>query len=296
MPAFTLSNLATIQTRAVHAQSKMTSLRRRWIHTALRRQAIMMPAISPFMSEGTITRWKVQEGESFSPGDVLLQIENDLAVVDIEACNPGIMGKILTPDGTPNIPVEAVIAIVARDTAELEAIQRQSFAPTPPSFIQTPSSPSSTIGSTSTSSPRHASDFKLPLMSPRTPTVSPRTPSLFELHTMGHGNRNAHVGGPKLASTPASSLPRPRSPPAALDLPPVPDTPASAFLRSSAAFQESGAPYTPASAAEIPYPKSSNPAERSAEESQLDGAAIRRMILANLASSSNSGPQVEDFV
>jgi pyruvate dehydrogenase E2 component (dihydrolipoamide acetyltransferase) len=74
-----------------------------------------MPAMSPLMNEGTITRWKKKEGEAFAPGDVLLQIvctvvyccntsshsyprhlqESDIAVIDVEAHSPGIIGKII---------------------------------------------------------------------------------------------------------------------------------------------------------------------------------------------------------
>ncbi|KAG5649585.1 hypothetical protein H0H81_002999, partial [Sphagnurus paluster] len=55
----------------------------------------MMPAMSPFMTAGTITRWKKKEGEAFAPGDVLLQIESGIAMVDVEAESAGILGKIL---------------------------------------------------------------------------------------------------------------------------------------------------------------------------------------------------------
>jgi hypothetical protein len=82
-------------------------------HESLKRQAIMMPAMSPLMTEGTITRWKIKEGDAFAPGDVLLQIvtgfttyfmvqsnwlhlqESEIATIDVEAHNPGILGRIL---------------------------------------------------------------------------------------------------------------------------------------------------------------------------------------------------------
>ena len=47
------------------------------LHGSLKRQVIMMPAMSPLMTEGTITRWKIKEGDAFAPGDVLLQIVNN---------------------------------------------------------------------------------------------------------------------------------------------------------------------------------------------------------------------------
>ncbi|KAJ3543951.1 hypothetical protein NMY22_g2954 [Coprinellus aureogranulatus] len=170
MSSLALSNLAAQTQRAAHAQTRgVNQFRRRWMHNALKRQGIMMPALSPFMTEGTVTRWKKREGEAFQAGEVLLQIENEVGMVDVEASAPGILGKILTPDGTSHVPVESMIAIVARDTSELSAIQSQSLAPTPPPFSPTPIPPSS---------PRYPdTHYKLPMMSPHTPTLSPRTPS-----------------------------------------------------------------------------------------------------------------------
>jgi pyruvate/2-oxoglutarate dehydrogenase complex dihydrolipoamide acyltransferase (E2) component len=54
-----------------------------------------MPAMSPTMTEGSVTEWKFAEGESFSAGDVLVSIETDKASIDVEAQDDGIMGKII---------------------------------------------------------------------------------------------------------------------------------------------------------------------------------------------------------
>ncbi|KAJ3555434.1 hypothetical protein NP233_g12209 [Leucocoprinus birnbaumii] len=92
-----------------------------------------MPAMSPLMNECTITKWRKKEGEAFVPGDVLLQIESDIAMIDVEAQSPGILGKILLPDGTTNVPIEQVIALVARDQQELATLQSMKVdIPTPP--------------------------------------------------------------------------------------------------------------------------------------------------------------------
>jgi pyruvate/2-oxoglutarate dehydrogenase complex dihydrolipoamide acyltransferase (E2) component len=54
-----------------------------------------MPAMSPTMTEGGIAKWKTLEGESFTAGDVLLEIETDKATIDVEAQDDGVVGKIL---------------------------------------------------------------------------------------------------------------------------------------------------------------------------------------------------------
>jgi len=246
MSAFnTLSKASSaVQTRV--GAYGLANYKRRWLHESSKRNAILMPAMSPLMTEGTITRWKKKEGEIFAVGDVLLQIESDLYVVDVQAQRPGIMGKILMPDGTSNVPIEQIIALVAQDSNELGSLQ-----PPSPMKLSTPSSskfttaPSPAINS-SLASLRHTMQFNLPLSSPRTPTMPARRPSLFEMHTMGYSQRSLHVGGafPKaLGSAPC----------------PSPDI---QYQQESCATPTSG----------------------SQETVQVDGATIRRTIVANLSS------------
>ncbi|KAF8191493.1 single hybrid motif-containing protein, partial [Mycena galopus ATCC 62051] len=81
------------------------------LHGSSVRCSIMMPALSPFMTQGTISRWLKKEGEAFQAGDVILEIESEYDTMNIEAENPGIMGKILSPDGSTNVPVEQVFKL-----------------------------------------------------------------------------------------------------------------------------------------------------------------------------------------
>ncbi|KAF7359201.1 Dihydrolipoyllysine-residue acetyltransferase [Mycena sanguinolenta] len=100
---------------------------RRSLHGSSARRAIMMPALSPFMTQGTISRWLKKEGEEFQVGDILLQIESEYDTIYVEAENPGILRKILSPDGSTNVPIEQVIALVSKIPAESVHTQ----APTP---------------------------------------------------------------------------------------------------------------------------------------------------------------------
>ncbi|KAG6865613.1 hypothetical protein C0991_000900 [Blastosporella zonata] len=91
-----------------------------------------MPAMSPTMTEGRISSWKKREGEAFSTGDVLLEIETDKATIDVEAQDDGIMGKILLSDGAKGIPVGKVIALLAEegdDISNLQAPKEEKLAP-----------------------------------------------------------------------------------------------------------------------------------------------------------------------
>ncbi|EIW68455.1 hypothetical protein TREMEDRAFT_32321 [Tremella mesenterica DSM 1558] len=82
-----------------------------------------MPAMSPTMTEGGIAGWKLNEGDKFSAGDVLLEIETDKATIDVEAQDDGILGKILVKSGTSKIPVGQVIAVLAEEGDDLASIE-----------------------------------------------------------------------------------------------------------------------------------------------------------------------------
>ncbi|KAF8140149.1 pyruvate dehydrogenase [Boletus edulis] len=116
----------------------------RRLHTSVRRHALSrftMPAMSPTMTEGGIASWKKSEGETFSVGDVLLEIETDKASIDVEAQDDGILAKIIAPDGSKNIVVGTPIAILAEEGDDLSAAAQmavEASAPPPPAQQQTP--------------------------------------------------------------------------------------------------------------------------------------------------------------
>ncbi|KAG0202526.1 hypothetical protein BGX33_009669 [Mortierella sp. NVP41] len=83
---------------------------------------LSMPALSPTMTEGTITAWKKKEGEAVSAGDVLLEIETDKAGMDVEATEDGILAKILFPDGS-KVAVNEAIALLAEEGDDLSKVE-----------------------------------------------------------------------------------------------------------------------------------------------------------------------------
>jgi pyruvate dehydrogenase E1 component beta subunit len=74
---------------------------------------IKLPAMSPTMEEGTLAKWLVSEGDAIKAGDVLAEIETDKATMELEADEPGTMGKIMVPAGSEGVKVGTVIAIIA---------------------------------------------------------------------------------------------------------------------------------------------------------------------------------------
>ncbi len=85
---------------------------------------LQMPALSPTMEEGTLAKWLVKEGDSVSSGDLLAEIETDKATMEFEAIDEGVIAKIVVAEGTENVKVGAVIAIIAEegeDAGDVEA-------------------------------------------------------------------------------------------------------------------------------------------------------------------------------
>lgn len=82
-----------------------------------------MPALSPTMTEGNIATWKVKEGDSFSAGDVLLEIETDKASMDVEAQDDGVMAKIIQGDGAKGIQVGARIGVLAEPGDDISSLE-----------------------------------------------------------------------------------------------------------------------------------------------------------------------------
>jgi pyruvate dehydrogenase E2 component (dihydrolipoamide acetyltransferase) len=74
---------------------------------------ILMPALSPTMEKGNLARWLKHEGDKVAPGDVLAEIETDKATMEVEAVDEGVLAKIVVPEGTADVPVNDVIAVLA---------------------------------------------------------------------------------------------------------------------------------------------------------------------------------------
>ena len=89
---------------------------------------ILMPALSPTMTEGTLARWLKKEGDTIKAGDIIAEIETDKATMEVEAVDEGILGKILVADGTANVAVNAPIAVLVEAG---EAVPSGAPAPAP---------------------------------------------------------------------------------------------------------------------------------------------------------------------
>jgi pyruvate dehydrogenase E2 component (dihydrolipoamide acetyltransferase) len=93
---------------------------------------ILMPALSPTMTEGTLARWLKKEGEQVRAGDVIAEIETDKATMEVEAVDEGVLGKILVADGTAGVKVNDPIAILVEAGEAVPAGPAAAPAPAAP--------------------------------------------------------------------------------------------------------------------------------------------------------------------
>ncbi len=83
---------------------------------------ILMPALSPTMTEGNLAKWLKKEGDKVKPGDIIAEIETDKATMEVEAVDEGVIGKVFVTSGTRNVPVNSLIALLLEEGESQEAI------------------------------------------------------------------------------------------------------------------------------------------------------------------------------
>ncbi|KAF5331102.1 hypothetical protein D9619_006036 [Psilocybe cf. subviscida] len=279
--------MASASWKAVSAVARSTQgSSKRLLHGSAVRRAItnlQMPAMSPTMTEGGIASWKMKEGDAFTTGDILLEIETDKATIDVEAQDDGILGKILAPDGTKAIPVGKVIALLAEegdDISNLEAPKDESSAPAKKEETSTSSNSSSSPSPNS--APLHKSDSQPPQSSESHSHAAPEHsrplfPSVLRLlaehkiakpsEIKGTGVRGMLTKGDVLAYVGQASGPL-----GTFKFGPSP------IEEALAGRTQAGAPGTPSAAPKV----------------ALDGPAIRRLIVGSMFQASqkarNPGP------
>ncbi|MHA1544220.1 MAG: pyruvate dehydrogenase complex E1 component subunit beta [Alphaproteobacteria bacterium] len=92
---------------------------------------ILMPALSPTMTEGNLVKWHVKEGDTIEPGDILAEVETDKATMEVEAADEGAVGKLLVSEGTEGIEINTPIAILLEEGEAADAVPDDTPAPIP---------------------------------------------------------------------------------------------------------------------------------------------------------------------
>ena len=82
---------------------------------------ILMPALSPTMEKGNLAKWLKKEGDAVKTGDVIAEIETDKATMEYESVDDGVMAKIVVPEGTSDVAVNQLIAVLAQEGEDVKA-------------------------------------------------------------------------------------------------------------------------------------------------------------------------------
>src|SRR5208282_3353671 len=104
---------------------------------------ILMPALSPTMTEGKLSRWLKHVGDEIRAGDVIAEIETDKATMEVEAVDEGKLAQILVAEGTEGVPVNTPIAVLAVNGEDVSAASAAKPAP-PPQAVGGPPPPQAT--------------------------------------------------------------------------------------------------------------------------------------------------------
>jgi pyruvate dehydrogenase E2 component (dihydrolipoamide acetyltransferase) len=109
---------------------------------------ILMPALSPTMEKGNLAKWLKKEGDAVKTGDVIAEIETDKATMEYEAVDDGVIAKIVVPEGTADVPVNQLIAVMAQEGEDVKqtaagagkgaAAPKAPAAPPPPAAAPAP--------------------------------------------------------------------------------------------------------------------------------------------------------------
>src|ERR687898_3564784 len=92
---------------------------------------ILMPALSPTMEKGNLAKWLKKEGDKVKSGDVIAEIETDKATMEVEAVDEGILAKIVVPEGTADVPVNELIALIAGEGEDPKSVTAPASGGTP---------------------------------------------------------------------------------------------------------------------------------------------------------------------
>jgi len=138
---------------------------------------ILMPALSPTMEKGNLAKWLKKEGDKVKSGDVIAEIETDKATMEYEAVDEGTIAKIVVPEGTQDVAVNAVIAVLAGEGEDVKAAASGAAAKTPEKAAPVPAAPKAEAKPVATPAPAPAAAPVAP--APQVAAPKPATGRIF---------------------------------------------------------------------------------------------------------------------
>jgi len=172
---------------------------------------ILMPALSPTMEKGNLAKWLKKEGDPVKAGDIIAEIETDKATMEVEAADEGVLAKIVVPEGTADVPVNQLIAVLAGEGEDVKAAAAGAksaapppapAAPKPPQAAEAPPKPSSAPAPSPQPSPQRGEGASA---APPPPSfTSPRGGEVGTRSVPGEGGRTdaGRMDGGRIFSSP----------------------------------------------------------------------------------------------
>jgi pyruvate dehydrogenase E2 component (dihydrolipoyllysine-residue acetyltransferase) len=158
---------------------------------------ILMPALSPTMEKGNLARWVKKEGDAVKAGDILAEIETDKATMEYEAIDEGVIAKILVPEGTADVAVNAPIAVLAAAGEDVKSVAAGgAAAPAKPAAASAPAKPVAPAAAPSPAAPQPAAALR--------PVVNGHAGGAGRIFSSPLARRLARTAGIALGSIPGT--------------------------------------------------------------------------------------------
>jgi pyruvate dehydrogenase E2 component (dihydrolipoyllysine-residue acetyltransferase) len=171
---------------------------------------ILMPALSPTMEKGNLARWLKKEGDKVAPGDVIAEIETDKATMEVEAVDEGVLAKIVVPEGTADVPVNDLIAVLAGEGEDVKSAASAAGAAPKQASARAPDQSGGETGAKPTAgAPAQGREATAPSPQPSphrgegappAPVAKSGPPSTPQAR--GEGEASRHNGGGRVFSSP----------------------------------------------------------------------------------------------
>src|SRR5579871_3866667 len=143
---------------------------------------ILMPALSPTMEKGNLAKWLKKEGDQVKTGDVIAEIETDKATMEYEAVDDGVLARIVVPEGTQDVPVNQLIAVLAQEGEDVKAAAAGAAKGAAPAKAAAGPAPQAAPAAVAAAAPVQAKP------TPQPPPPTPSKPQAAERPpTNGHG-------------------------------------------------------------------------------------------------------------
>jgi pyruvate dehydrogenase E2 component (dihydrolipoamide acetyltransferase) len=160
---------------------------------------ILMPALSPTMEKGNLAKWLKKEGDKVKSGDVIAEIETDKATMEVEAVDEGTIAKIVVPEGTQDVAVNDVIAVLAGDGEDVKAAGAGAASAPPKAAEASAPKPAAASAPAAAPAPKAAAPAAAPAPAPQAVAPAPQTNGHARIFSSPLARRLAKEAGIELA-------------------------------------------------------------------------------------------------